>query len=211
MKGLKKAGRPCSLPREGVSRPSPLKASQDKSRGHREGAQPRKGRSGSSGWSRWRALKLGRNRVKQSCLLPLVVILSSYISWCYRLAFRKDPQIGCRAQGQEHYVANKEGTSSMFLDWRWETSFSRYFRLYSPLERGFYLHRTLPLRPTLKDGFFSFFLIIYLAVLGLSCSMWDLVPWPEIKLKPSALGAQSPSHWTTRGVPGFFLLTFIEV
>ena len=107
MKGLKKAGRPCSLPREGVSRPSPLKASQHKRRGHREGAQPRKGRSGSAGRSRWRALKLGRNRVKQGCLLPLVVILSSYILWCYRLAFRKDPQIGCRAQGQEHYVANK--------------------------------------------------------------------------------------------------------
>ena len=108
MKGLKKAGRPWYLPREGV-KPSPLKASQDKSRGHREGAQPRKVRSESTGWSRWRALKLGINRLKQSCLLPLVVILSSYIPWCYRLAFWKDPQIGCRAQSQEHYVANKEG------------------------------------------------------------------------------------------------------
>jgi len=49
-----------------------------------------------------------------------------------------------------------------------------------------------------------FFLIfIYLAVLGLSCSMWDLVPWPGIKPKPPALGAQSPSYWTSREVPLF--------
>ena len=33
-----------------------------------------------------------------------------------------------------------------------------------------------------------------------SCSMWDLVPWPGIKLGPPALGAQSLSHWTTREV-----------
>ena len=33
-----------------------------------------------------------------------------------------------------------------------------------------------------------------------SCSMWDLVPWPRIKPRPPALGAQSLSHWTTREV-----------
>ena len=27
--------------------------------------------------------------------------------------------------------------------------------------------------------------------------MWDLVPWPGIKPRPPALGAQSHSHWTT--------------
>ena len=32
----------------------------------------------------------------------------------------------------------------------------------------------------------------------LSCSMWDLVPWPGIKPGPPALGAQSLSHWTTK-------------
>ena len=32
----------------------------------------------------------------------------------------------------------------------------------------------------------------------LSCSMQDLVPWPRIEPRPPALGAQSPSHWTTR-------------
>ena len=30
--------------------------------------------------------------------------------------------------------------------------------------------------------------------------MWDLVPCAGIEPRPSALGAQSPSHWTTREV-----------
>ena len=30
-----------------------------------------------------------------------------------------------------------------------------------------------------------------------SCSMWDLVSWPEIEPRPPALGALSLSHWTT--------------
>ena len=33
---------------------------------------------------------------------------------------------------------------------------------------------------------------------GLSCSRWDLVPWPVIELQPPA---QSLSHWTTKEVP----------
>ena len=33
-----------------------------------------------------------------------------------------------------------------------------------------------------------------------SCSMWDLVPWPEIEHGPPALGAWNLSHWTTREV-----------
>ena len=32
----------------------------------------------------------------------------------------------------------------------------------------------------------------------LSCSMWDLVPWPGIEPGTPALGAQSLSHWTTK-------------
>ena len=32
------------------------------------------------------------------------------------------------------------------------------------------------------------------------CSIWDLVPPPEINPRPPALGAQSRSHWT-REVP----------
>ena len=68
--------------------------------------------------------------------------------------------------------------------------------------------------------------IIYLAMLSLSYSIWDLwsllwqagslavackllvvawdlVPWPEIKPEPPALGAQSVNHWTTVEVPSW--------
>ena len=34
----------------------------------------------------------------------------------------------------------------------------------------------------------------------LSCSMWDVVPWPGIEPRPPALGVQSLSRWTTRKV-----------
>ena len=39
----------------------------------------------------------------------------------------------------------------------------------------------------------------YLASPSLS-SMWDLVPWPEIKTRPPVLEAWSLDHWTTREV-----------
>ena len=45
------------------------------------------------------------------------------------------------------------------------------------------------------------FIFISWAMLGLSCGMWDLVPWPGIKPGPPALGVLSLSHWTTREVP----------
>ena len=32
----------------------------------------------------------------------------------------------------------------------------------------------------------------------LSCSMWDLIPWPGIEPGTPALGTQSLSHWTTK-------------
>ena len=38
---------------------------------------------------------------------------------------------------------------------------------------------------------------------ALSCSVWDLVPWPGIEPRSPALGAQSVSQWTTREVPLF--------
>ena len=37
-------------------------------------------------------------------------------------------------------------------------------------------------------------------MLGLSCSMWDLVPCPGIEPRPPALGAWSLGHWSTREV-----------
>ena len=51
------------------------------------------------------------------------------------------------------------------------------------------------------------FLSIYLlAALGLSCDMWDLVPWSGIKLRPPALRAQGLGRWTTREAPSCFLI-----
>ena len=44
-------------------------------------------------------------------------------------------------------------------------------------------------------------IFIYLTALGLSCSMWDLVPRPGIKPRPPAWGTQSLSHWTHQGSP----------
>ena len=52
------------------------------------------------------------------------------------------------------------------------------------------------------DSFFSpLNLLSYLAVLGLSCGMQDLVPQPGIKPRLPALGVWSPNHWTMREVP----------
>ena len=60
--------------------------------------------------------------------------------------------------------------------------------------------------------FLKKYLFLYLAVLGLSCSVqtlswdvWELVPWPGIKSRPPALGTQSLSHWTTRESLNFFI------
>ena len=52
---------------------------------------------------------------------------------------------------------------------------------------------------------FYFKIFISLTALGLSCSMWDLVPWPGIKSGPPALGTQNLSHWKTRKVPSLLL------
>ena len=48
-------------------------------------------------------------------------------------------------------------------------------------------------------------IFIYLAVLGLSWGMWNLVPWPGIKPRPPALG---PCHWATREVPVSFFKNY---
>ena len=64
---------------------------------------------------------------------------------------------------------------------------------------------TIPSNNFLKTIYFSlniakntYIFIIYLAALGLSCSMWDLVPWPETE--------PGPLHWKhgvlTTGPPG---------
>ena len=43
--------------------------------------------------------------------------------------------------------------------------------------------------------------MIYLAALGLSCSMLALVPWPGIEPRPPEWAAWSLNHWTSREVP----------
>ena len=66
--------------------------------------------------------------------------------------------------------------------------------------------------------FFSFniyFLFIYLAALGLSCSMWDLVPQSGVEPVPTALGVWSLSHWAQESPILFFFfnqnLLFIDL
>ena len=59
-------------------------------------------------------------------------------------------------------------------------------------------------------GFF-FFLVVACGVFScnvwtLSCGMWDLVSWRGSELRPSALGTQSLSHWTTREIIWFRIL-----
>ena len=63
----------------------------------------------------------------------------------------------------------------------------------------------------MSSWFFDFFKKTYLSALGLSCSMWDLVPSPGIKPWPPALGAWSLSHWTTREVPSWVLRSWILI
>ena len=67
---------------------------------------------------------------------------------------------------------------------------------------------SLPLNISLSDSFniifsffFFFFYCIYLAMLSLSCGMWDLVLSPRIELRSSAFGVLNLSHWSTREVP----------
>ena len=73
-----------------------------------------------------------------------------------------------------------------------------------PMSRFLPLHPCWPLERNIVS--FSLFfskLFLYLVALGLSCSTWDLVPWPEMEPGPPASGAQNLSHQTTRDVPPF--------
>ena len=88
-------------------------------------------------------------------------------------------------------------------EWHIPLPFSRHFLLHPPK-----VHYWSPLpqqsptrlnRGKVEPQCFN----IYLAMSGLSCGMWDLVPWPGIKpIKNPALRAWSLCHWTTREVPG---------
>ena len=64
-----------------------------------------------------------------------------------------------------------------------------------------------------------FIYLFILAVPGLSCGMrdllvvacmQDLVPQAGIEPRPPALGAQVPTHWTTRKVPAFVYFIVLD-
>lgn len=59
-------------------------------------------------------------------------------------------------------------------------------------------------------SYIPFYLLIYLASLGLSCGTQNRVPWPWIEPWPPACEAWSLSHWSTREVPETFNSAFTE-
>ena len=81
------------------------------------------------------------------------------------------------------------------------TSLNTHLRDFSSCCGNFFHPNTIKIVSPVFIFFLNFF--IYLAALGLSCSMWDLAPGPGVEPGPPSLGAQSLSHWTTREVPPF--------
>ena len=53
---------------------------------------------------------------------------------------------------------------------------------------------------------YSFCFLVYLAAMGFSCSMQDVVPWPRMESSPPALRARNLNHWTTVEVPTELLI-----
>ena len=64
-----------------------------------------------------------------------------------------------------------------------------------PLLAAFSVYRQS--QPIFSDFFF------FLAILGLSCDLRDLVPWQWAKPRPPALGVWSLGHWIARETPIF--------
>ena len=56
----------------------------------------------------------------------------------------------------------------------------------------------------LQVGSFIFFLVVTCQIF--SCSMWDLVPWLGIKLRPLELGEHSFSHRSSGEVSPYFIV-----
>ena len=78
------------------------------------------------------------------------------------------------------------------------------------LTLGQYLSETIKLWTppvcSVATYFFLSIFKIYLAVVGLCCGMWDLIPCLGIEPEPLVLGAQNLNHWTTREVPASLFL-----
>ena len=64
--------------------------------------------------------------------------------------------------------------------------------------------------PSLPYSAFPFLIFMYLAALGLSCSMWDLVPILGLNQSPLCW-IRSLSHWTMREVPISYLQSFLQL
>ena len=72
---------------------------------------------------------------------------------------------------------------------------------YGHLELLYFLILTSKVYLSVHNVFFLKYIFIYLAPLGLICSVWNLVPQPGVKLKPPTLRAWGLSHWTAKEVP----------
>ena len=77
--------------------------------------------------------------------------------------------------------------------------------------------RAVPWTQWMLNTYLKKILFIYLAALGLSyglrtfsCGMWALVPQPGIESGPPALGAWNFSHWTTRDVPHYMFVEWMN-
>ena len=94
------------------------------------------------------------------------------------------------------------GTESTFLSTCFIYLFLLIF-LYSAAPGLGYGMRDLP-SSLLQVGSFIFFLVVTCQVF--SCSMWDLVPWLGIKLRPLELGEHSFSHRSSGEVSPYFIV-----
>ena len=113
---------------------------------------------------------------------------------------------------------------SIFSYASWPSSFPLWKNVYSVLLLISKTYLSL-----IKDNFFTFHffnIYFYLTVLPglsystrdqfscsswtLSCSRWDLVPWPGMEPRAPALGPQSLSHWNSREVLSSFFFFFLS-
>ena len=132
-------------------------------------------------WKKWSQVKIPKNI--SYCWFFSILLRISYLK-----ALLVNPDDLCRLQKVVVDVSKWPGS----LSWWWYNSLSETMLL-TPEESKE--------RRTVISLTFFFLSFIYLAAPGLSCSTWDLVSWPGIEPRPSALGVQSLSHWTTREVP----------
>ena len=138
---------------------------------------------------------------------------SRILAW--RIPWTKLDRLQCiRSQGVRHNWAPTRTNAMCLTRQVWPSPISLasfpapfsqnlyHFGLCCSSQAALSFHRLLKHAVSFAQHVFFFFLtFIYLAAPGLSCSMWDLVPWPGMEPKLPALGVQSLSHWTIREVP----------